>query len=504
MVNLHDIRYVRVGTTDLDSAIRFATDIVGLQLVAREGKAAYFRSDKVAVRGDTRDHTHGLFRGRSRPTRRSASTCTIPPTLDAVGAELENAGHRVHVGTREECDQRRVKAFIASHDPSGNRIEFVAKPYHSGTRYFPGRDAGVTRVQPYRPLHHRRAARRKVLDAAVQCARVRLDRRRGAAAHQHRAPFAGAVPGAAPRHPAHQPPGRGRRRRHASWYFLRDKGVKILLGPGRHPLSTAVMLYFRGPDGMIFEYSCGVKHIMPEEEATYRPRQFPFERYAVCMWGSVPDPEISAFPQGEAAAKATPLRGGDVLRIAPRCEAVQRSCQAVGVSISGHGSAWTEAAVLPRPQRYALPPRPLSLSAPACTRCCSASPRNCRRRPATSPPRRASARLCSSLCSVRSAPSAGCSTPPWSIALRYRLGLYGAGLVSYLVAATGTWLCNRLWTFRGSGGGPAHRQWARFLTANAVGFVLNRGTYALLVTFVALCAAQPVLPPRPGRSPACL
>ncbi len=77
-------------------------------------------------------------------------------------------------------------------------------------------------------------------------------------------------------------------------------------------------------------------------------------------------------------------------------------------------------------------------------------------------------------------------------ALRGQLGLYGAGLVSYLVAATGTWLCNRLWTFRGKGGGPAHRQWARFLAANAFGFTLNRGTYALLVTFVAVCAAQPI------------
>ena len=68
------------------------------------------------------------------------------------------------------------------------------------------------------------------------------------------------------------------------------------------------------------------------------------------------------------------------------------------------------------------------------------------------------------------------------------LGLYGAGLVSYFVAATGTWLFNRLWTFRGRGSGPAHRQWARFLAANLLGFTLNRGTYALLVTFVALCA----------------
>jgi putative flippase GtrA len=76
--------------------------------------------------------------------------------------------------------------------------------------------------------------------------------------------------------------------------------------------------------------------------------------------------------------------------------------------------------------------------------------------------------------------------------LRHQLGLYGAGLVAYVVAATGTWLLNRLWTFRGSGSGPAHRQWARFLAANAIGFVLNRGTYALLITFVPLCAAQPV------------
>ncbi len=77
-------------------------------------------------------------------------------------------------------------------------------------------------------------------------------------------------------------------------------------------------------------------------------------------------------------------------------------------------------------------------------------------------------------------------------ALRHHLGLYIAGLISYVVAATGTWLCNRLWTFRGSGSGPAHRQWARFLAVNAIGFVLNRGTYALLVTFAALCAAQPI------------
>jgi len=73
-----------------------------------------------------------------------------------------------------------------------------------------------------------------------------------------------------------------------SWYFLKERGVNIVFGPGRHPLSGAMMVYFEGPDGMVFEYSVGVKHILPEQEATYRPRQFGFERYALDMWGSLP------------------------------------------------------------------------------------------------------------------------------------------------------------------------------------------------------------------------
>lgn len=77
-------------------------------------------------------------------------------------------------------------------------------------------------------------------------------------------------------------------------------------------------------------------------------------------------------------------------------------------------------------------------------------------------------------------------------ALRHSLGLYGAGMVAYLAAATVAWLLNRLWTFRGKGSGPVHHQWVRFLVVNLGGLVLNRGTYALLVSFVPLCAEQPV------------
>lgn len=82
-------------------------------------------------------------------------------------------------------------------------------------------------------------------------------------------------------------------------------------------------------------------------------------------------------------------------------------------------------------------------------------------------------------------------------ATRHWLGLYGAGMLSYVAAATVTWALNRAWTFRdhgrGRGTGQAHRQWALFLLANLAGFTLNRGTYALLVTYVPTCAEQPVL-----------
>jgi putative flippase GtrA len=73
------------------------------------------------------------------------------------------------------------------------------------------------------------------------------------------------------------------------------------------------------------------------------------------------------------------------------------------------------------------------------------------------------------------------------------LGLYGAGTVAYLTAASANWLFNRLWTFRGQGSGPAHRQWLAFLATNLLGFALNRGTYFILVTVSATCIRQPVL-----------
>jgi putative flippase GtrA len=73
------------------------------------------------------------------------------------------------------------------------------------------------------------------------------------------------------------------------------------------------------------------------------------------------------------------------------------------------------------------------------------------------------------------------------------LGLYGAGMLSWFVAASFNWVLHRLWTFQDRARTPAHRQWAAFLSANLLGFLLNRGTYAVLITVSAFCVAYPVV-----------
>ena len=97
-----------------------------------------------------------------------------------------------------------------------------------------------------------------------------------------------------------------------AYYFLRERGVRIVFGPGRHPTSSAIFLYFEGPDGMVYEYSTGVRSIT--DEASYRPRQFPFAPELVLHVGLAA--RHSGIPQvgfpPKLAALVSPKGGGDL------------------------------------------------------------------------------------------------------------------------------------------------------------------------------------------------
>src|SRR3984957_5716505 len=98
MISLKDIRYVRLGTVNLDDAVRYATKILGLELVRRERAGAYLRSDS---RGHTLVYTTSA--GRDHVV---AFELDAMAALDAAGADLDNSGHVVRAATRAECEQR--------------------------------------------------------------------------------------------------------------------------------------------------------------------------------------------------------------------------------------------------------------------------------------------------------------------------------------------------------------------------------------------------------------
>lgn len=279
MINLTDIRYVRLGTPDLEGAVRYSKEIIGLEQTAREGHAVYLRGDGrdhnlVYFKGDPSDHTTGLEVGSMTE-------------LDSAAAELEQAGHRVRAGTREECELRRVQAFINFQDPTGNSFDLVVRPFGSGRRYFPSRDAGITefshiglrttdapRDEAFWTTHFNMRASDWIGDAAL----LTFDK-----VHHRVALFPAKSQGV--QHVNFQVQSIDDVMR--SYYYLTEKKVRIVFGPGRHATSTAIFLYYEGPDGMTYEYSHGVKLIENPEQ--YRPRQFPFRDESLCVWGSKPD-----------------------------------------------------------------------------------------------------------------------------------------------------------------------------------------------------------------------
>ena len=281
LIDLLDIRYVRLGTSDLDAADRFAREVVGLELAREEAGARYYRSDDrdhtlVYFEGDPRDHTVGF-------ELRDAAT------LEVAAAALSARGLRVDHGSADACEQRHVHAFVGFTDPSGNRIDLVVRPQHSGRRHFPSRDAGITGFShvglcstdaPRDEAFWCGALGARVSDRIGDAALLRID-----PVHHKIALFPTTRSGV--QHVNHQVASIDDVMR--AWYQLRERGVKIVFGPGRHPTSGAVFLYFEGPDGMVFEYSTGVRLIHPEQEASYRPRQFPAVPSSFCMWGSLPD-----------------------------------------------------------------------------------------------------------------------------------------------------------------------------------------------------------------------
>jgi 2,3-dihydroxy-p-cumate/2,3-dihydroxybenzoate 3,4-dioxygenase len=289
MITLTDIAYVRSGVADLDGAVRFATDIVGLELAApsEEGVAH--------LRADHRHHCLALVQGRSGVIA-SGFSVAGSDALAAAETELERSGFTVRRGTPAQARSRRVREFVAFDDPFGNRLELVSQQETVARPVGFTRTAGITEFghlcldapdvhDAYRfwSTHFNARVSDWLGDAACL---LRID-----PVHHKLAVFQGDGPGLC--HMNFQVATLDDVFR--NWHFLVGHGVEIEMGPGRHPQSTAIFLYFLGPEGFTYEYSFGVRRI--EDDAAWTPRTFdPAEIGSIDMWQG-PTRRVSTQPQ---------------------------------------------------------------------------------------------------------------------------------------------------------------------------------------------------------------
>jgi 2,3-dihydroxy-p-cumate/2,3-dihydroxybenzoate 3,4-dioxygenase len=277
MITLTDIAYVRSGVAGLGAAVRFATEIVGLELAApTEAGVAHLRADH-------RHHCLALVEGPSGVIS-SGFSVADSGALGAAETELERSGITVRRGSADEARSRRVREFIAFDDPFGNRIELVSQQETVARPVAFARPAGITEFghlcldapdvhEACRFWSTRFSARVSDWIGDAACL-MRID-----PVHHKLAVFRGDGPGLC--HMNFQVASIDDVFR--NWHFLVEHGAGIEMGPGRHPQSTAIFLYFLGPEGFTYEYSFGVRRI--EDEAAWVPRTFdPAEPGSIDMW----------------------------------------------------------------------------------------------------------------------------------------------------------------------------------------------------------------------------
>jgi 2,3-dihydroxy-p-cumate/2,3-dihydroxybenzoate 3,4-dioxygenase len=265
--------YVRLAVNQPQVAAAFATEILGLQHVPNELEPFLFRSDE-------RYHTLCLADGSQRST--IGIEITDESELDRVKKDLAGDGFSAREATAEECSKRFVRRALIVEDATGNAIDLVLRPARSGRRYFPSRDAGVTGLQG---VGLRSTAIKEDLKLWTAILGARVTDRVGEVTYlgidqkHHRVVLypsdrAGLV--------------------YVSYgvesmdavmqnnYFVQERQIKIVHGPGREPASGQIFLRFAGPEGHVFSYGFGLRDL----DSRHRPQQFTLEASSLCEWGS--------------------------------------------------------------------------------------------------------------------------------------------------------------------------------------------------------------------------
>lgn len=275
--DIAEIGYIRVATGEPAAHASFARDIVGLPALPESNGEAWFRTD---IRRRTLVFT---------PHRGEETAIGIvyrkPEDLEAAAERLEQAGTQIEKLDRAACDLLWVRAAYHLRDPSGNLLHLVSSPQHSGIRFFPVRDNGVTGLASValRSLDTRRDVHFwttllgfELRDWLGDVACIGTD------TLHHRITL----------YPSDRPGLLGFDLMvedfdliMQNWYFLQQHQIRIVYGPGREPASRSIFIRFEGAEGLYWGFVTDTARIDP---ASHRARQFAPDMTSLCNWGSEP------------------------------------------------------------------------------------------------------------------------------------------------------------------------------------------------------------------------
>lgn len=268
-----DIAFVRLATTDVDGHAAFAGGMIGLQAVPGGEDEAWFRSD---IRRRTLVFT---------PDGPSSVGIAFhdPDHLDLIADKLADAGHAVERHDRAACDRLFVRKGFRVSDPSGNVIDLVQGPHHSGIRFFPQRDNGIQGLEgvalrstsPERDLPFwRDLLGFELRDRVGEIVYLGTD-----SLHHRIALYPSDRAGILAINFAVEDLELVMQNK----YHLQSRQVRLPFGPGRQAASRQIFLMAEGPEGLLYSLVTETATVDP---ARHRPRQFAADPQSLCSWGS--------------------------------------------------------------------------------------------------------------------------------------------------------------------------------------------------------------------------
>ena len=301
---LDDIRYSRLGyvalnVSDLERSSAFYRDIVGLEQAPSPPGCALFRCSE-------RHHDVAFYQG-DPGIKRIGWEMESEAARDAVREELTGLGIAVKDVPSQDLEGLGIEGAIRAVEPTtGTVFEFYTAMPKADSPYEPNHTK-IARLGHLVLTSTDRPATEKFL---IDHLNFRVsDRIEGVVTFMRCFP-----------NPLHHSFGVGKAHgakpgfQHVNFMVtdiddigravnrLNANDVPIVFGPGRHPTSDSIFLYFLDPDGLTVEYSFGMEEF--PETGDRAPREFPLKPESVDSWGGRSKREFGKVGAVEAASDA--------------------------------------------------------------------------------------------------------------------------------------------------------------------------------------------------------